>query len=150
MGADLLDMDMLGRRYYVSCTANSITAKDLGSVGFSPACRIIPTQLSFCSCPPFDFSGHSCQYLDSEALLCGLGAALLQDLMDTLTADAEALGYSLKSPTFLSQPADGCVLPVIDLRVRMAMFEEELTPIVSALGLPNRTLAGIPLFGHRA
>jgi len=52
--------------------------------------------------------------------------------MDTLTAYAEALGYPLKSRTLLLQAGDGCVLSGIDLGVRMAMFEEELTQIGAA------------------
>lgn len=53
----------------------------------------------------------------------------VQDLMDTLTAYAEVVGYLPKSPTFLPEPGDGCVLSGIDLRVRMGMFEEEPTPL---------------------
>jgi len=51
--------------------------------------------------------------------------------MDTLTAYPEVLGYRSKSPAFLSyaRPA----LLGIDLRVRMGMFEEELTPVVPAI-----------------
>ena len=49
--------------------------------------------------------------------------------MDALPGDSEEVGYPLKSPTFLPQPGDGWVLSGIDLRVRMGMFEEELTPV---------------------
>ena len=65
-------------------------------------------------------------------LRSGIVAASLQDLMDTLTAYGEAVGHPLKSPTLLPEPGDGCMLSGIDLRVRMEMFEEELTPIVAA------------------
>ena len=64
-------------------------------------------------------------------LLSGIVASSFQDLMDTLTAYAEPLRYSLKSPTLLPQPGDGYLLSGIDLRVRMGMFEEELSPINS-------------------
>jgi len=45
--------------------------------------------------------------------------------MDALPSDSEPVGYPLKSPTFLAQPGDGCVLSGIDLRVRMGMFQRE-------------------------
>lgn len=45
--------------------------------------------------------------------------------MDALPAYAEPVGYPLKSPTFLPQPIDGCVLSGIDLPVTMGLFEEE-------------------------
>ena len=53
--------------------------------------------------------------------------------MDGLPSDSEPIGYPLKSPTFLPQPGDGCVLSGIDLRVRMGMFEEESTRVVLAI-----------------
>lgn len=52
--------------------------------------------------------------------------------MDTLTAHAKPLRYPLKSPTFLPQSGDGWLLPGIDLRVRVGMFEQELTPVAPA------------------
>jgi hypothetical protein len=48
--------------------------------------------------------------------------------MDTLTAYAETVAYLLESPTLLSQSGDCGVLPGIDLRVRMGMFEQQPTP----------------------
>jgi len=53
--------------------------------------------------------------------------------MDALSSDSEPIGYPLKSPTFLPQPSDGFMLSGIDLRVRMGMFEQESTPLVSAI-----------------
>ncbi len=60
--------------------------------------------------------------------------------MDALSGDPEAVGYPLESPTFLPQPGDHCMLWVISLRVRMGMFEEELTP--AELAIPNLTRWG--------
>jgi len=45
----------------------------------------------------------------------------------------ELIGNSPLSPCFLRQPCDGCMLSAGDLRLRMGMFEEKLTPIVPAI-----------------
>ena len=76
--------------------------------------------------------------LCTATLRIGVIAASLQDLMDTLTANAETVGYPLKSQTLLPQLGDGCVLLGIDLRVRVGMFEEESTPVVLAIGFLTR------------
>jgi len=55
-------------------------------------------------------------------------AASLQDLMDTLMAYAEAVGYSLQGAPLLPESRDRCVLCWIDFGVGMRMFEQELTP----------------------
>ena len=53
--------------------------------------------------------------------------------MDALRAHAEAVGYPLKSPASLPQLDDGHALSAIDLRGRMGIFEEELTPVECAI-----------------
>jgi len=96
--------------------ADSGAAEDSQSFGCSPSC---PT-----GCKQLAGTGAR------ETLRSGLVAASLQDLMSTLTAYAEALGYAPKSPSFLAQPDDGRVLSRIDLRARTGMLQEELTPII--------------------
>ena len=57
--------------------------------------------------------------------------------MGPLPSDSEAVGYPLKSPTFLPKRGDASVLSGIDLGVRMRMFEEELTPVAPANNIPK-------------
>jgi len=78
--------------------------------------------------------------LPTAILPSGIVAVSLQDLMDTLAAYAEALGYLLKRPTLFPQPDDGCMLSGIDLRVTMGMFDQELILVTPAI--PNLTSRG--------
>lgn len=53
--------------------------------------------------------------------------------MDALPSDSEPIGYLLKGPTLLPEPGNGWVVSGIDPRVRVGMFEEESTPVVSVI-----------------
>ena len=63
--------------------------------------------------------------------------------MGPLPSDSEAVGYPLKSPTFLPKRGDASVLSGIDLGVRMRMFEEELTPVVPANNIQSLINLGV-------
>lgn len=81
--------------------------------------------------------------LPTAILPSGIVAVSVQDLMDTLTAYAEALGYLLKGPTLLPEPGNGWVVSGIDPRVRVGMFEEESTPVVPANNIQSLIDLGV-------
>ncbi len=63
-------------------------------------------------------------------------------MFDDLACLRRAVSCSVKSPTFLPQLGDACVLPVMDLRIGMGMFQQGLSQpsVRSTITLAPNTL----------